>query len=152
MRSNVAGMEVTLGQRASNGTSKMNYPGVVVAAIAAFVASGLWYSPLLLGTLYAKLRGADPGTMSPVEIVVELLRTLIVAYVFAHLVSLVGINDWKGGLRFGSWVWIGFPCMILLGSVAHENVPLSLAAIHAGDWLVKVFIMTLIPSVWRGQR
>jgi hypothetical protein len=152
MSSRVASMPATLGQRVSNGTSRVNYPGVVVAAIAAFVASGLWYSPLLLGTLYPKLRGAAPGTMSPVEIVVELLRTLVVAYVFAHVVSLIGISDWKRGLRFGSWVWIGFPCMLLLGSVAHENVPLPLAAIHAGDWLVKVVIMTLIPSLWRGSR
>jgi hypothetical protein len=38
--------------------------------------------------------------------------------------------------------------MILLGSVVHENVPLSLAAIHAGDWLVKLLLMTLILGVW----
>ena len=107
------------------------------------MASGLWYSPLLFGTLYAKLRGADPGPMSPGEIVVELLRTLIIAYVFAHCVALFGVRDWDRALRFSIWVWIGFPTMILLGSVAHENVPLQLAAIHAGDWLVKILASSL---------
>ena len=39
--------------------------------------------------------------------------------------------------------------MILLGSVVHEDVPLMLAAIHAGDWLVKLLLMTVILGVWR---
>jgi hypothetical protein len=128
---------------------KMNYLGVVAAAVAAFVASGLWYSPLLLGTQYVQVRGADAGDMTPGEILVELVRTLVVAYVFARFVVLLGVQDWKRAVRLGLLVWIGFPTMILLGSVAHENVPLLLAAIHAGDWLVKSLILTVVPSVWR---
>jgi hypothetical protein len=128
---------------------KINYLAVVVAAVAAFVASGLWYSPVLFGTLYAQVRGAAPGAMAPGEIGIELLRTLVVAYVFAQLVKLLGVRDWQRGLRLGLLVWIGFPTMILLGSVAHENVPLALAAIHSGDWLVKVLILAVVPSVWR---
>lgn len=130
---------------------RINYLGVAVATVAAFVASGLWYSPLLFGTLYMTVRGADPGVMSPTEVVVELARTLVVAYVFARLVARLGVYDWQGAIRFGLLVWIGFPTMILLGSVAHENVPLQLAAIHAGDWLVKVLILALVPSLWRAR-
>jgi hypothetical protein len=151
LSSSATGLEATLDPQVRSRPQTMNYPGVGVAAVVAFVASGLWYSPVLLGTLYVQVRGADAGTMSPGEIVVELLRSLIVAYVLAHFVNLLGVRDRRRALRFGIWVWIGFPCMILLGAVAHENVPLPLAAIHAGDWLVKVVIMTLIPSVWRTQ-
>jgi hypothetical protein len=39
--------------------------------------------------------------------------------------------------------------MILLGSVIHENVPWKLAAIHTGDWLVKLLLMAVILSLWR---
>ena len=148
MSSTAASLTSTTAQpEAAN--NRVNYLGVVVAAVAAFVSSGLWYSPLLLGTQYAQLRGADPGAMTPTEILVEFIRTLVVAYVFARVVALLGLRDWKRALRFGMWVWIGFPTMILLGSVAHENVPLPLAAIHAGDWLVKVLILAVVPSVWR---
>jgi hypothetical protein len=42
--------------------------------------------------------------------------------------------------------------MILLGSVVHEGVPFVLAAIHAGDWLVKILLMTVILGVWRKGR
>src|ERR687898_274843 len=49
-----------------------------------------------------------------------------------------------------SWrLGMGFPRMILLGSVVHEDVPLMLAAIHAGDWLVKLLLMAVILGVWR---
>jgi hypothetical protein len=51
-------------------------------------------------------------------------------------------------VRLGALVWV-LPAMILLGSVVHEHVPLMLAAIHAGDWLVKVLLMAVIIGVWR---
>jgi Protein of unknown function (DUF1761) len=149
MSSNTASLAAVTAQPETASNQRVNYLGVVGAAVAAFVASGLWYSPLVLGTLYAQLRAADPGAMTPTEILIEFIRTLVVAYAFARLVALVGVRDWRAALRFGLWVWIGFPTMILLGSVAHENVPLPLAAIHAGDWLVKVLILTLVPGLWR---
>ena len=149
MSTNVASLSSSQRLTAGKNQLRMNYPGVVVAALAAFVASGLWYSPLLFGTLYAQVRGAEPGPMGPGEIGVELLRTLVVGYVFARLITMLGIRDWTGALRLSLLVWIGFPTMILLGSVAHENVPLQLAAIHAGDWLVKGLILTIVPSLWR---
>ena len=31
----------------------------------------------------------------------------------------------------------------------HERAPWKLAAIHAGDWLVKLLVVTVIVSVWR---
>ena len=51
-------------------------------------------------------------------------------------------------MRLGALVWV-FPAMNLLDFVAHENVSLMLAAIHAGDWLVKLLLMAVIIGVWR---
>jgi hypothetical protein len=45
-------------------------------------------------------------------------------------------------------VWIGFPVVLLAGSVFHENVPFRLAALHAGDWLVKLLVIAVIVGVW----
>jgi hypothetical protein len=53
-----------------------------------------------------------------------------------------GIASWTGALEFGSVAWIGFPAM-------WENVAWRLAAIHAGDRLAKLLLMTLIPGLWR---
>ncbi len=40
---------------------QINYWAVVLAAVAAFVVGALWYSPLLFGKLYMKVRGMNPS-------------------------------------------------------------------------------------------
>jgi hypothetical protein len=62
---------------------------------------------------------------------------------------LLGITGWISAVKLGLWLWIGFPFMILVGSVLWDKVPWKLAAIHAGDWLVKLLVMAIILGVWR---
>jgi Protein of unknown function (DUF1761) len=129
---------------------RMNYFALVVAVIAAFVASSLWYSPLLFGKPFMELSGVgsragpDAG-----KIVGELARNFILAYVIGRFVVLLQVSDWKGALSLGVWLWIGFPVLLLSGSVMWQNVPWLLAAIHAGDWLVKILLIAVTFSVWR---
>jgi hypothetical protein len=39
--------------------------------------------------------------------------------------------------------------VLLIGSVIWENVPPALAAIHAGDWILKLLAIGLIVTLWR---
>jgi hypothetical protein len=124
----------------------MNYLAIVVAAGAAFVASALWY------TVFAKAmmelsRAADTGA-SLWTMLFVIAQSLIVAFMVAYFVSGVGISDFAGGAGLGALLWI-FPAAILLGFVVHEGVPLALAAIHAGDWLVKLLLIGVVVGVWR---
>jgi len=131
----------------------INYLAVVAAAVAAFVASSVWY--VLFGKERMKLLGNEPGAtadmrrVQPWKMLAEIIRSLIVAYVLARLVVLLGIADWKGAVRLGAWMWVGFPFMILVGSVMWDKRPWKLSAIHAGDWLVKLLLMSVILGVWR---
>ena len=75
-------------------------------------------------------------------------QSLIIAFMIAYFVSRVGITDYAGAAGLGALLWI-FPAAILLGSVVHEGVPLALAAIHAGDWLVKLLLIGVVVGVWR---
>ena len=128
----------------------MNYLAVLAAAVAAFVVSSVWYT--IFGNAWMELRGINPATaanmrMPALTMLFVIVQSLVVAFMLAYFIGHLGIIDWKGAVRLGALVWV-FPAMILLGSVVHENVPLSLAAIHAGDWLVKLLLMTLILGVW----
>lgn len=67
----------------------------------------------------------------------------------AVLAGLVGVAGLGGAVQLGAVLWIGFPVVLLVGSVIHENVPWKLAAIHAGDWLVKLVVIAVIVGVWR---
>ncbi len=132
---------------------KMNYWALVVAAVAAFLVSSIWYSPLLFGKTWMDLRGMNPGAIAamrpPVgEMIGEFVKTLVVAYVLAYFVVRLGVGDWKDAVVLGVWLWIGFYAT-LLGSVIHENYPWKLYAVHAGDGLVRTLLMTLILGVWR---
>jgi hypothetical protein len=129
---------------------KINHPAVFVAAIAAFVLSTIWY----IG--FAKQRAelsaavmADVRQPQPVKMVLEIVRNIILAYVLAYLVTRLGITTWPAAMTFALLLWVGFAVLLLTGSVMWENVPWKLAAIHGGDWLLKLLTVIVILSRWR---
>ena len=124
----------------------MSFYTVLGAAAAAFVVGGLWYSPALFGKAYLKLRGLDStaaGAMSMTEVVGELVRCILLAWVMAHLLSRGGESGVLTALTFGGWMWVAI-YTALAGSVLHEGVPWRLYAIHAGDGLAKMLAMATI--------
>jgi hypothetical protein len=134
---------------------RMNHWTVIVAAVAAVVASMVWYT--VFGAQYMALRGMAPATTANMAppfwgVLAELARTLVVAYVLGRFVVRLGVVDWLGAVRLGLWVWLGFQAMLLAGSIIHENYPLGLYAIHAGDALVKTLLMSVIFAVWPKAR
>jgi len=131
---------------------KVNYWAIVVAAALAFVASSVWY--IVFGPAWLELRGIDASTVASTrpqvgEVLGQLVRNLVVAYVLARLISRLEIVDWKGAIRLAIWVWIGFQAMAIVGSVLHEGYPWQLYAIHVGDALVSTLVMAIVLGVWR---
>jgi hypothetical protein len=132
---------------------EIHYLGVVVAAVAAFVMSSLWYTAF--GKARMELLGQDPRATADMRKVpawkkaAELVRELVIAYVVARFVVQLAVFDWRAAVQLGVWLWFGFVFMILVGAVVWDNVPWKLTAIHAGDWLVKLPLMAVILSVWR---
>ena len=126
---------------------------VVVTSVAAIATSSVWY--IVFGKARIELLGKEPGASvdttkpQPARMAVEIVRTLVVTCVLAHFVVLLGITGWISAVKLGLWLWIGFPFMILVGSVLWDKVPWELAAIHAGDWLVKLLVMAIILGAWR---
>jgi len=127
---------------------ELNYLAILAATVVAFVLSSAWYS--MLGNQLAQLNDAyaDSGSFPAWKVLVELLRSLVVAAVLAGLAHEIGIDRWVASVALGLVIWIGFPVIILTGSVVHENVPWRLAAIHAGDWLFKLVVIATIVGIW----
>lgn len=128
----------------------LNYLAIAVAAVAVFVVSAVYYIAFTgrlrqLSSAYADAEGTPP----PLHIVGEIARSLVVGVVVAGLVSLIGTTDVVGAVQLALALWIGFPVVLLTGSVVHEKVPPMLAAIHAGDWLLKLLVITAIVAIWR---
>ena len=132
---------------------RINFLALIVAAVVAFIASSLWYSPALFGHQFAELSGiAANAKPNAGKAVFELIRTFILAFIVARLVLRLNITDWKGGIGLGIWLWFGFPVILLTGSILWQNVPWQLAAIHAGDWLIKLILIPAIVAVWPSRK
>jgi len=127
----------------------MNPWPIAVATVAAFIASSVYYSAF--DRLRATQLGAEPaaGERPPVwKIAVELLRSLVIATALAVAVDALNI-DGPAVVLLALGVWLAFPVTILSGSIVWDGVPWRLAALHAGDWLLKAILIALLVGLWR---
>ena len=77
----------------------------------AFVIGGLWYSPLLFGRAYLRLRGLDAAAardaaMPVGEMVGEFGRWLLITVVLAASMARVGVNTMQTTVTFGLAMWV----------------------------------------------
>src|SRR5919109_1646998 len=126
----------------------INPLAIIAASLAAFAASAVYYG--IFGSLAARYSPAwaDASATPAWKIAQEPIRALVTAVVIAGLAAAIGLADVSGAVAYAAALWIGFPAMLLAGSVIHENVPWQLAAIHSGDWLLKLLIIAVIVAVW----
>jgi hypothetical protein len=121
---------------------------VLLATVVVF-ALGAGYYAVLSDQLAQVSDAAVPAEQPPPwRLVVEFLRGLILSVVVAGVASRAGVDDWAGGVALGAALWIGFPLVLWIGAVIHENTSWKLAAIHAGDWLLKLLVIGIIVGVW----
>jgi hypothetical protein len=129
----------------------IHYMAVGVATVAAFVLSTAYY--IAFGRQYAELRGLSPEAAAarpPAwKVLLELLRSLVVASVVAGLADLLEITEWAEAATLAVSLWVAFPATLLAGSVIWDDVPPRLAAIHSGDWLMKLLLIAVIVGIWQ---
>jgi hypothetical protein len=128
---------------------EINYLALLLAVLLSFFASFVWY--MIFGKQLAKLNPRAYGNMTkpePQKMLLELVRNLILALVIFHLTSHLHIATLTNSVFLALVLWIGFPVVLLSGSVLHEKVPAMLAVIHTGDWLIKLLLMVILLGLW----
>jgi hypothetical protein len=129
----------------------LSLPAIVTATVAAFAFSSIWY--ISFGKARMKLlnnddASADVRKVPTAQKLFEVFRSLVVVIVIAHLLSVAGTTDWMGAVGLGIWLGV-FPVMILVGATLWDKRPWRLSAIHGGDWLFKIIIVSIILGLWR---
>lgn len=126
----------------------VNVLAVLVATVVVFLISGVYYA--VLGKRMARLSPAYAGDRrsAVATVVVELIRGLVLSAVIAGLAAGLGLDGLGQALLLTLALWVAFPAVLLTGSVFHERVPPQLAAIHGGDWLVKLIVIAGIVILW----
>lgn len=124
-------------------------PAIGLATAAAVAASGAWYAAF--GRRLAQLDDAyaEDTAAAGWVVPVELARSGTVAVTVSALAARTGVTGPREAVQLGLALWVAFPVVLLTGSVVHEKVPWQLAAIHAGDWLGKLLLVTLVVGARR---
>ena len=127
---------------------EMNYLAIVVAALAAFAVSFVWYS--VFGAELAKVSPAFAEQKpAPWKMLVILGSSLVIAFVVSYVIGLAGDVSWVSAVGIGALLWLGLAATQWVNSMVGENVPFKMALIHAGDWFVKLVLIAFIVGVWR---
>lgn len=130
-------------------TLKRDYLPVIVAVLAAFAVSSIWYSPLLFGKQWITLRSqwmhiAPNPHIASWKPLAEIARETIVAYVLSRFIKQQAIDRLTSALSLGFWVWLGFPVTMMVGASLWDDKPWALSLIHGGDWFTKMLGMTAV--------
>lgn len=116
------------------------------ALLATFLLSSLWlFAQRLLELRPVTDPLAQPSMLGTV--LVELICNSILSGSLLYLRRRVPVATWQQGVRLALVLWFGFPVILLTGSVFYERVPVGLAAIHGGEWLLKLVVLTLVLRV-----
>jgi hypothetical protein len=123
---------------------------VGIAAVSVFVLSSVWYAALtpvearVLGPA-APDRGSRPQGL---KVLLELARSVLVGAVIAGVARAADLHGVGSTVLLGLALWLGFPFVLLTGSMMWEKVPAVTAILHAGDWLLKLIVISVIVGLW----
>ena len=132
----------------------INYLAVVAAAILAYAVGAIWHSPIGFGKYWMHLMGLNEGHMKSMPLsatqamVIGFFVTLLMSFVLAHLVVLVGAGSVDTALQLGFWLWLGFLAPTLANGWLWEGKSLKLFGFNAAYALVNIEIMALVLGLW----
>jgi hypothetical protein len=130
----------------------INLTAVLAATLAAFVTGFGYYAAF--GNQLARVSQAGPAAAAhdrtpPWQVALEVVRCLVIAVVVTGLARRADVDTWAGGILLALALWVGFPLVLWAGAILHERTPWKLAAIHAGDWLLKLLVVAVIAATWQ---
>src|SRR5262249_7974539 len=86
----------------------------------------------------------DRGRPQAWKVLTELLRTAVVAGVFAWIAARAELAALPGSLGLAALLWGGVPAGLVTGAVQWVRVPPVTAGVHAGDWLLKLVLIGVL--------
>jgi hypothetical protein len=131
---------------------RINYPAVVVSAVAYWLLGALWYG-LLFGSRWMALENitVEQGKSlnSALPYIVTLVLDLLIAYALAQLCSWRLANTAGRGVTMGVLLWMGFIAPITYTTHLYEMRPRELFVINEFYPLLGLCLMGAIFGAWR---
>jgi hypothetical protein len=133
----------------------INVLAVLAAAVAAWLASAVWY--MSLGQIYQAALGKTPeqckeemkkpGAFLP--FLYALIGNLVIAWVLAGVLGHLGqVTPWNGVIS-GAFLWFGFILTTMVVNFCFSGRSWRLLLIDLGNWLI-VMVLTGAVIGWLG--
>jgi hypothetical protein len=133
----------------------INLLAVLAAAVAAWLASAVWY--MSLGQIYQSALGKTPeqckeemkkpGAFLP--FLYALIGNLVIAWMLAGVLGHLGqVTPWNGVIS-GAFLWFGFILTTMVVNFCFSGRSWRLLLIDLGNWLI-VMVLTGAVIGWLG--
>ncbi len=116
----------------------INYVGVIVAAVAAFVFGAVWYGALGKHWMAAQGKTGPQMKASAMPIgpmITSFVGLIVMAWMLAGLIGHLGFETLRTGAVSGAFVWFGFVLTTTVVNHAFQGQKRLLTVIDAGHWL-----------------
>lgn len=130
---------------------ELHWSQLLAAALLRHVLGAAWYSPALFGPAWARLNGCSQQAMRHRLVRVlplELLASLLIAFVMEQVLNLAGAIDWVMGLVVGVLMWLGFFAAATPNQVLYARRPWGVWLIDSGFCLVSFSAMGVLIATW----
>lgn len=131
--------------------SSLNWLSILVATVVYFVLGALWYSPVLFGNIWMKLRNLDKETMeqpNPVIYLYSFILQFIGVISLAMFITALGVNSAGNGALIGFGAGAGFVFSLAGTTGIFTNIPMKLHFLDNGYHVVGLVLAGLVLGWW----
>ena len=121
----------------------VNYRAVVLAAVAAYAFSWLWYAALSAVST-RKAKDKPKWTFEPVPYLIAAVAYLLMSWMLAGLMGHLANVTVRGGVLAAFLVWAGFVLTTTVVNQAFQNRRAAVILADVGNWLAVLAIMGAI--------
>lgn len=134
----------------------INVWSIVVAAVVSFAIGALWYSPVLFGKEWMRLKNISEKDITAESkrgmwklYLTQFITTLVLFCVLGFIISVTNSKTMGDGMFMAFLVWVGFSLTTAVGDIMWNKTPIKLALINEVCTLVSWVIGGAIIGGWR---
>ena len=131
--------------------SSLNWLSIIVATLVYFVLGALWYSPVLFGNIWMKLRNLSAETMeqpNPIIYLYSFILQFIGVASLAIFITALGIDSAGNGALIGFGAAAGFVFSLAGATGIFTEVPMKLHFLDNGYHVVGLVLAGLVLGWW----
>ncbi len=131
--------------------SSLNWLAVIVATLVYFILGAIWYSPILFGNVWMKLRNLSKETMddpNPIIYLYSFILQFIAVLSLALFMTAMDIESAGNGSLIGFGAGAGFVFTLAGTTGIFSDVPLKLHFLDNGYHVVGLVLAGLVLGLW----